>query len=718
MLLSALPIVLLCATAPSQFADSEQAQPPSQSDAITFNRQIAPIIFENCAACHRADEVAPFSLLTYKDVKRRARQISEVTQSRYMPPWLPEPRHGKFIGERRLTDQQIQAIQQWVKEGSVEGDPSDLPPSPQFAAGWQSGDPDLIIEAPQAYTLQAQGEDVFHNLVLPTTIGSMRFVKKVELRPDNRKVVHHFNLLIDTYGESRVLDEQQPEPGFPGMESLDQAHHPGGHFVFWKPGSPPYSGHKDKAWRLDPGTNLVLNMHLLPTGKVEKIRPKVGLYFTDSPPEPPPFFLLQLEHDGNLDIPPGESDFVITDDFKLPTDVEVFGIYPHAHLLGKDLQGYATRPDGTKEPLIWIKQWDWNWQAVYQYQTPIHLPKGSTISMRFSYDNSEENPRNPNRPPQRVTAGNRTTDEMGHLWIQVLPRSEADFVLLQQAMARHRLDKYPHAINPRNNLAASLMEQGQIKEAIVVLRQVLSINPDHPNAIFNLAIAMKTIGKLDGAIHQYRRYLTMKPRNAEAMYQLGLTYELKQEFNAALQHLKKAIQIKPAFVDAHLSLGRIHQKMGDPVAAIENFQKIIQIQSDHAEAHYNLGATFGTTGQTEESLQHFREVIRYLPKNPVAWDAAAIILATSPNPNLHDPQEAIRCARRAVELTRRQHPQLLGTLAAAYAAAGQFDQAVSTAEIALKLANTSGLTHMVDLIHEQLNLYKAGKPYIEHRLQP
>ncbi len=389
---------------------------------LTFNRDVAPIVFQNCSVCHRPGDASSFPLLTYRDVKSRARQIADVTRSRFMPPWLPAAGEFTFADERRLTPEQIAVIEKWVAQGAKEGEARDLPAAPKFTPGWQLGEPDLVLRAEKPYMLPASGDDQYWNFVLRVPIDKTRWVKAVEIRPADKRLVHHANMLVDRTQSARLM-ESEPGAGFGGMEiSLEsEAFDPDSHFLFWKPGSFPYVEPDGLALRLDPGTDLLLNVHLQPSGKPEPIQPSVGLYFTDKAATKFPM-LLQLQNDRALDIPPGNDNFVVTTDLKLPVDVDVLAIYPHAHYLGTDLLATATLPDGTRKTLIHIPHWDLNWQGVFRYADPLPLPKGTTIAMRYVYDNSADNVANPSVPPKRVTAGNRATDEMSHLWLQVLPR--------------------------------------------------------------------------------------------------------------------------------------------------------------------------------------------------------------------------------------------------------------------------------------------------------
>ena len=388
-----------CGRARTDKAAPSSAPSPA-AETITFNRHIAPIVLRNCAPCHRPGEAGPFSLLTYADVRRRAEQVARVTQIRFMPPWPPEPGYGDLAGSRRLTDAEVALIQRWVAEGTPEGPPSTPPSPPAFTEGWQLGPPDLVIEVPQPYTVPAEGTDVFRNFVLRPPLSGRRYVRAMELRPGDKRVVHHANVLLDRSGSARRRDARDPGPGFAGMdvELESDAFEPDSHFLFWKPGSPPVPEPDDMAWRLDRGADLVLNMHLQPSGKREEVRPSIGLYFTDRAPTRVPM-LLQLEHDGALDIPAGDSAFTVTDELTLPVEVTLLAVYPHAHYVGHEIQGTARLPDGSTRWLVHIADWDLNWQAVYRLKQPMLLPKGTVVSMKWTYDNSSRNERNPHDPP-------------------------------------------------------------------------------------------------------------------------------------------------------------------------------------------------------------------------------------------------------------------------------------------------------------------------------
>lgn len=605
--------------------------PPPSPEPVTFNRQIAPIVHRNCAPCHRPGEAGPFSLLTYADVRKRADQIARVTASRYMPPWPPEPGYGELAGERRLRDEDITFLQRWARDGAPEGPPAEAPAPPRFTEGWQLGPPDLVVEMRETYTVPAEGTDVFRNFVLAVPGQGTRYVRALELRPGDKKVVHHANVLLDDTGSARQRDTRDPGVGFAGMdvELESDRFSPDSHFLFWKPGTAAVTEPPGMAWTLEQGTDLVLNLHLQPTGKPEPIRPVVGLYFTDRPPTRFPM-LLQLEHDGAIDIPAGEKSFLVADHYDLPVDVEVLGLYPHAHYLGRDVQGWANLPDGTKKWLIWIRDWDFAWQAVYRFARPVFLPRGSRVEMRVAYDNSADNVRNPNDPPRRVVAGNRSTDEMGHLWIQVLPRQPDDRWVLQEAFMRRRLEKYPGDFVAHANLAAALEQRGREEEAIAEYRQALRARPASAAVLNNLGAALQASGRLDEAIAQYRAAVRAEPSYLNARHNLGGALVLKGAFTEALPHLHESVRARPGDAAARNTLGGALLAAGRVDGAIRELRRAAELDPRSLNAHYNLGRALAARGRVGEAVAALEQALRIAPEDLDVREALAEMKARRP----------------------------------------------------------------------------------------
>ena len=390
---------------------------------VTFTRDIAPIVFNACASCHRPGGPGPFSLTTYDEVRRRATQIAQVTKSRFMPPWKVEPAVGHFVGQRPLTDAEIASIERWASSGTPQGDPKHLPPLPKFADGWLLGQPDLIVKPEKPFTLPAQQTDAFRIFAIRVPVKKRTYVTGIEFHPGNARVVHHANIRIDRTDSTRRLDEADPLPGYDGLMPRS-AEYPDGHFLGWTPGQVAPLVQPELAWTLEPGSDLVVQLHMQPSGAVEEVLPEIGFYFSDREPARTPT-ILRLGSQG-IDIPPGESRYVIRDSYVLPVDVELLAVQPHAHYRAREIRGVATLPDGTSRMVMHIKDWDFRWQHVYRHESPIKLPKGTRLSMEYTYDNSAANARNPELPPARVFWGQRSRDEMGDLWFQLLAANDTD----------------------------------------------------------------------------------------------------------------------------------------------------------------------------------------------------------------------------------------------------------------------------------------------------
>jgi mono/diheme cytochrome c family protein len=426
--------VLAAALAAS--ASGVGADPQRPPAGVTFAETIAPILHRHCASCHRPGEAAPFALLTYEDAARRARLIAEVTASRLMPPWHAAHGYGEFADERRLSDDEIGAIAAWAKSGTPRGDLSKLPAAPVFADGWQLGTPDLILEMPEAFEVPADGPDLYRNFALATGLTEDRYVRAIEFRPSARQVVHHALFQYVRGGSTEALG-RDGRPGFGGSMPVTfvQRFSPSGDLGGWAVGTTPREYPDGLSLPLPKGSDLVLQMHFHPSGRVERERARVGLYFADAPPSrrvltpaiPGLFGLV-----AGIDIPAGEKHYEIAGTMTLPIDVRVLSVAAHAHYLGKEIRATATLPDGATQPLLWIRDWDFNWQDRYIYRTPVALPRGTRIDVTISYDNSADNPRNPCQPPRRVRWGLQSFDEMGSVRFEMVALAREDEAAWQQ----------------------------------------------------------------------------------------------------------------------------------------------------------------------------------------------------------------------------------------------------------------------------------------------
>jgi len=392
---------------------------------VTFSHDVATIVYRHCVACHHSGAVAPFPLVTYAEVSRRAGLIAAVTARRYMPPWLPAEPH--FARERRLSDTEIAVLAQWAAADAPEGNPAETPAAPHFPVGWSLGSPDLEAAMPRGFDVPADGPDLYRCFAIPLPRQTQRYVRAIEISPANPPVVHHALLFQDLSGLGRQRDsgngyECFGTPGFLPARGM----------AGWTPGTGAVTFLPGMAETLYAGANLVLQVHYHPTGKPETDRSRVALYFTE---EKPRRHLLDVGLSSNaIDIPPGEPHYKVTDHFTLPVDVDLLGIIPHAHYICRDMLGYAVLPNGTQRTLIHIPDWNFNWQEQYRYPALVRLPAGTRVEMEYTYDNSAANPRNPHHPPQRVVNGPASTDEMAGLHLEVVPVRESDLEELTQSL--------------------------------------------------------------------------------------------------------------------------------------------------------------------------------------------------------------------------------------------------------------------------------------------
>lgn len=634
--------LLLAAAAPFAVALFAVASPVDSPRKVTFNRDIAPLIFDHCAGCHRPGQAGPFDLLTFEDLRERATRIDEVTRSREMPPWLPEPGHGEFLGQRRLSETQLGLIRAWIADGAEEGDPADLPPSPRWPEGWQLGQPDLVVEMPEPYMLRSEGVDVFRNFVIPLAVDRPRWVRRVEIRPDNPRVVRHAVLRIDRTLASRRLAEQDPEMGF-GSMNMGDADAPGGLSINWTPGTPPVAGIDGVAWRLHPGTDAVLQLRMAPTGKPEPIRAKIGLYFTDEPPQTPLFSLML--HARDIDIPAGEPNYTVEDSYVLPVDLELRSVYPHVHYLGRQIESFAELPDGTRRSLLLIRDWVFDRQQLYRYAEPVRLPRGTRVAMRFSYDNSSDNPRNPNDPPRRVFGGSRSSDEAGTLTFETVPRGLGDIDVLKEDLMRQDLVKDPDDWLAHNNLGIALMDQGRMEEAEHHYKEALRLNPGRAEAMNALGVIQQSRGALPRAAAYFRQALELNPNYAGAHYNLGRALTQAGELTEAVQHLVRAAQLKPSYVEAYYNLGVALQRGGQIPEAAAQYRRALQLAPEHFGANNNLGNILAEAGRLEQAAGHYRRALEIEPGDLQAQTNLANVFLM-----LGQVDEAIRYYREALKV--------------------------------------------------------------------
>jgi Tfp pilus assembly protein PilF len=642
--------------------------PASAFGQATFSKDVAPVVFGKCTQCHHPGGSAPFSLMTYVEARTHATQIAIVAKNRVMPPWKVDPAGPAFIGLDPLSDAEITTLQRWVADGAREGDRRDLPTPPRWSGGWQLGQPDLVVTMPAPFELPAEGADVSRVFVLPLAVDRQRYVRGIEFRANNPRI-HHANIRIDATPASRELDAQDATPGYDGI-IVRSAVYPDGHFLGWTPGQAAPLLPAGLAWTLAPRSDLVVQLHLVPSGKPELIQPSIGLYFTDDPPTRVPV-MMRLSNQ-RIDIPAGEARYVATDSFVLPVDVEVLAVQPHAHYLAREVAGVATLPDGSTRTLISIADWDLRWQHVYRYQTPVPLPRGTTVSMRYRYDNSAANPRNPAVPPVRVPWGQQSREEMGDLWLQVATKTPAERQLLDQTFRakwmaadaiglQSLISRDPDRAALRDDIAVLYMELNRPAEAVPHFEAALRSKPGSAPAHFNYGTALAGAGRLEDAVAQYQRALSQRPN----------------------------------YAIAHNNLGTALLQLGRPQPALASFREAARIDPQLAEAHLNVGLISRAIGDLPEAVVRFRRAVELNPEWVTAISSLASLLAAAPDPKIRNPADAVRLAERAVALTQRLDANTLDVLAVAHAAAGDFDRAIAVSDEALALGPSPALAAMV-----------------------
>lgn len=565
--------------------------PASAPEHPTFADHVAKIVYTECTPCHHDGGSGPFSFTSYAEVRAHATQIAEVTASGFMPPWLPERGHGVFVGARQLTEVEKTTLQRWAAQDAPRGETAAEPSPPKLEGGWQLGKPDLVLDTGTPFELPADGRDIYRNFVVTVPAGPVRFVRAVELLPGDPRVVHHGVLRADTTGSVRRHDAADPATGFDGM-IFAGARMPGGRFVGWTPGKRPDPGNDARAFALHPGTDLVLQLHLRPSGKVEPIRARIGLHLA---PRPPSRRALSLELSSTeIDLPPGATDVHVGDSYRLPVPVSVRSVYPHAHYLGKRIEGWAELPDGSRRDLVTIADWDFDWQDEYRFVRPVALPAGSTLRMDWSFDNSADNPHNPQSPPVHVRYGAASTDEMAELIFEIEPADprqlaalDADyarkFLGAQIDVVRKRLKEAPDDADAYADLGAFEHLRGESQAALEAFDAAIARDPKHVRAHTERSIVLATLGRVDDSVTAARRATAADAEDARA----------------------------------HLVLANNLRKQGNADDAIAAYRRAIELDGDSANAHNNLGIMLERRGDLADARAHFARAVELSPAQPV-----------------------------------------------------------------------------------------------------
>ena len=420
---AALAVVCILGTVAVR-AGEQNAKPA----APTFTKDIAPILYRNCTACHRPGEIAPMSLLTYEDARPYAKAIRDDVSEGHMPPWHADAAHGTFLNERRLTGTEKETLLEWANNGAPKGDPKDLPPAPSYVEGWAIGKPDAVFEMAEDYTVPAEGVIQYEYFYIPTNFTEPKWVQAIEVRPGNRTVVHHVlvyyraapdmqrtNVLQFNPETARLPAERTagirlnaPKPGMPPRRLL----------ASYAPGTNPQEAPKGAAFRLEAGGVIELQMHYTTNGEPGTDRTKVGLVFAKEP-NPREVRVSQFVN-GTFTLPAGAPDVAVNAEVGFLQDVTIWGLFPHTHLRGKKWRYELQLPDGTKKTILDVPRYDFNWQTYYMFRDPLQVPKGAKIVSTAWFDNSTANKWNPDAKVD-VKWGDQTWEEMQYTGILFSP---------------------------------------------------------------------------------------------------------------------------------------------------------------------------------------------------------------------------------------------------------------------------------------------------------
>lgn len=664
------------------------AAAPSES-AITYHADVAPILAAHCVECHTPDGIGPFSLLNYRQVLRRGQQIVEVTESGFMPPWKPAADAGPaLIGERRLDDFELNTLRQWFESGVPAGEPIQVSEYQPPASAWRLGKPDLIISLPHSYELPAQGKDIYRNLVLPFPLPNQKFVKSVEIRPGNPQAVHHALLMLDQTGRAMQRNRDEPGVGYDGM-GVGSGIPPAGHIIGWTPGQSPHEVFPGTAWSLSPGTDLVLQLHLLPTGKRESINPQLGLYFTDTPPTLSSF-IIQLRN-FDIDIPAGDSNYRVQESITLPVPVKVIGLYPHAHYIAKDLKIYATLPDSERQGLLHIPDWDFNWQGDYRFVKPVTLPAGATLHLDYIYDNSAANPRNPSSPPVEVRGGWSSFDEMGEAMIQVIPERPEDLARLREAQLAYDVTQSGGEARYHYFNGIYLEMQDEWTQADAAFRRALEIDPDFASAHFKLGELESRQGNRPTAEAHYHRALAIQADLIPAQLALAKLIFERREISKAKSIFQSVHRENPHDLSGVLHLSRFHIAVDELAEALTTFEAASDRFADSAQFNLEFAETLQSAGRINEAKDQLLLATKNeaYDRSPFESSNTADIRSAAFNrlAKISAAEGDLTKAVRAAEASLQQSP-------------GNLDSLLLAASLAAKLEDHDrALSHLIALVN-------------------
>jgi tetratricopeptide (TPR) repeat protein len=514
------------------------------------------------------------------------------------------------------------------------------------------------------------------------------------------------------------MDAETPESGYEGLIPFS-AQSPDGYFLGWTPGQRAQAVDTELAWGIQPGNDLIVMLHMKPGAQTERVDASVALYFSDRPPAREPVMIRLNRQD--LDIRPGDAAYAATDSYTLPVDVDLYAVQPHAHYLATKVRVQAEVTGEGRRTLLDIDSWDFHWQDVYRYSSPVRLPAGARLSMAFEFDNSAANRSNPANPPVHVIWGQRSSDEMADVWLQVVPRRPEDRPRLVGDLRRQLVPKHIDGylkmleVDPLNtalhdDLALLAMEAGNTALAATHFREVLRLRPNAAPAHYNVGNLLLMSGRPADAVLQFRQALGLDPTHGLAQQGLGLAFARLGRMDDAAAALEQAARLLPDSADVAYNLGVVHQQRGRDDAALAAYERVMRLAPAHAEARYGAALIHEARGDYRTAIRLLRES-NQSKTSLDAMTALAWLLATAPSADDRDGPGAVVYAEGARSLAPRS-PRVLDVLAAALASVRQFDAAVQRAREALDSLVPTADPAFAAAVRARLRLYESHQPFV------
>ncbi len=609
---------------PHQIAKGCIFQPwPTENRAISYNKDIEPILRANCASCHKPNDIGPFSLLTYDEVARRAGMVEFVTRKRYMPIWKAEKGYGKFANEHSLTDYEINLIGQWVKSGLAEGETKDLLPPQEFASGeWKLGEPDLILEM-EPYNLPAEGDDQYRVFVMQGKIPKGKVIQAIDFKAGDPAVVHHSTIFVDYTGKLRQYDEEDPKPGYDAFEK-------GGTMEFgsavsvcgWAPGLGPYSYPEGVGFYVEQDAEVAFENHYHLYGKATTDKSYIGIYYAKEPVKK--YITGSIIGTQKLQIPANTTSFKKSVWAYVPADIELYDLTPHMHYIGQSVNVEVQFPDGRTQSLLKLDNWDLRWQSVYTLRELMLIPKGSIIKADFEYDNSDDNADNPNYPAEEIYWGWGSSDEMCEVYFSYVPLDPADY----GKMIVSSLASFEHFYPLSERIELNEQNLAAIKDQFAQCDIWSEEGQKLLYSIIESRLGDQLLALLDKEWNRYKENPNFLVNRTElALTEAYFSFDEKRMINEASKggdQLYEVLGSGSEHWNAHMSYARImldsgieqYEKEGLRILQdLISTQEKLNPEAKFAIAYWELGKYYYAQGKDAKAEAILKQGLSYHPEN-------------------------------------------------------------------------------------------------------